>query len=157
MTAEIIDWQRYERLYRKALECELNHWGKWIEKHSDYEGYPGTNILVAFLMGRGGGNPGHRILCLEMPVDVYAMHGRILMLNELMQEAVWLYYVTRLKTDGTLWTVEERCSRIGISQEALWQRLSRARRKLLGLPEEEPSCKPVRKQVAYGVSSATCL
>jgi len=139
VTAEIIDWARHGRLYRRALECELNRWGKWIERNSDYEGYPGVNILIAFLMGRGGTHPGHMILCLEMPTDVYSVHARVLMLNELLQEAVWLYYVTRMKPDGTLWTMQERCRRAEISEEALRQRLSRARRKLLGLPDEKKS------------------
>lgn len=125
--------RRYEKLERRALEGELNRWGKWIERHSDFEGYPGANILVAFLMGRGGGTAGHRILCLDMPTDVYSVHHRILMLTDALQEAVWLYYVTRMKSDGTLWSVRERCERVGLSEETLHQRLKRARNKLLGI------------------------
>lgn len=143
---------RYEKLERRALEGELNRWGKWIERHSDYEGYPGINILQAFLMGRGGGTPGHRILCLDMPTDVYSVHHRVLMLSETLQEAVWIWYVTRVKPDGTLWTVEARCRRIGITEEVLRTRLSRARRKLLGI-EEQPHCFDVTMQVKSAVSS----
>lgn len=127
---------KYDKLFRRALEGELNRWGKWIETHSDYEGFPGANILVAFLMGRGGGTPGHRILCLDMPTDVYSVHSRVLMLSEELQEALWVYFVTRVRPDGTLWTLAARAHRIGISEEALRMRVSRARRKLLGLPEE---------------------
>jgi len=147
MTADILDWHRYGRLYRKALEGELNRWGKWIEKHSDFEGYPGVNILVAFLMGSGGGTAGHRILCLDMPTDVYSVHHRILMLSDTLQEAIWICYVTRMKPDGTLWTMQERCERAQIGEEALRQRLSRAKRKLLGLPDEGSPCAPVTMQV----------
>lgn len=127
--------RRYEQLERRALEGELNRWGKWIERHSDYEGYPRANILIAFLHGRGGGAAGHRILCLDMPTDVYSVHHRILMLTEALQESVWIYYVTRLKPDGTLWTLQERCRRAGVAEEALKQRLKRARNKLLGISE----------------------
>jgi hypothetical protein len=127
--------RRYERLERRALEGELNRWGKWIERHSDFEGYPGANVLVAFLMGRGGNSRGHKILCLDMPTDVYSIHHRILMLTDTLQEAVWLCYVTRLKPDGTLWSLEERCQKADIESDALKQRLKRAKNKLLGLGE----------------------
>lgn len=124
---------KYDRLFRRALEGELNRWGRWIEIHSDHEGYPGVNILVAFLMGRGGGTAGHKILCLDMPTDVYAVHGRVIRLPEDQQEALWLYYVTRLKSNGTLWTLEERCQRANVSQQELKSRLAAARERLLGI------------------------
>jgi hypothetical protein len=127
---------KYDRLFRRALEGELNRWGKWIETRGDYEGYPGVNILVAFLLGRGGGAAGHRILCLDMPTDVYAVHGRIVRLPDDQQEALWLYYVTRLKPNGTLWTLGERCKRAGVSEEDLKARLSAARERLLGISSD---------------------
>jgi hypothetical protein len=136
---------KYDRLFRRALEGELNRWGKWIETHSDYEGYPGVNILVAFLMGRGGGASGHKILCLDMPTDVYAVHGRVIMLPDQQQEALWLFYVTRLKPNGTLWTLEERCLRAKVSQDDLKSRLTAARERLLGIsPEGLASGKSVK-------------
>lgn len=132
--AEVLPYDsKYDRLFRRALEGELNRWGKWIETHSDYEGYPGVNILVAFLLGRGGGTAGHRILCLDMPTDVYAVHGRVVRLPEEQQEALWLYYVTRLKPNGTLWTLTERCVRAGVSEHQLKVRLTSARERLLGI------------------------
>jgi hypothetical protein len=130
--------EKYDRLFRRALEGELNRWGRWIEIHSDHEGYPGVNILVAFLMGRGGGTGGHKILCLDMPTDVYAVHGRIIRLPEEQQESLWLYYVTRLKPDGTLWTMDERCRRARVSPEDLRSRLRAARDRLLGITSDEP-------------------
>lgn len=132
--AEVLPYDpKYDRLFRRALEGELNRWGKWIENHCDYEGYPGVNVLVGFLLGRGGGTAGHRILCLDMPTDVYAVHGRVVRLPEEQQEALWLYYVTRLKPNGTLWTLPERCARAGVSEEDLKARLSSARERLLGI------------------------
>lgn len=150
---EVID-ARYEKLFRRALEGELNRWGRWIEKHSDYEGYPGVNVLEAFLMGRGGGSPGHKILCLDMPTDVYSVHHRILMLTDLLQEAVWIYYVTRVKPDGTLWTLEERCRRASIAEGTLRNRLSEARAQLLGITNR--SSTSVTCQVHSRVTSAHC-
>lgn len=118
----------------KGLDGELNHWGKWIERTSDYTGYPGADILTAALMGSGGQNPGHRVLCLDMPITVYAVHARILRLPEAEQEAVWLRYAIKMKPDGNLWTEEELCKKIKIEHKSFRQRLWRAKRRLLGLP-----------------------
>lgn len=118
---------------RRVLNAELNRWGHWIEMHSDYEGYPGVNILAAYIGGSGGGSGGHRILCRDMPSAIYATHARVLTLSEPEQEAVWIWYVTRVKPDGTLWSVAERCGRLGITEEVLRKRLSRARQRIMGV------------------------
>src|SRR4051794_716020 len=47
---------------RSALECELEEWGKWIEDHSDYEGYPRADAVQAWIEGFGGGRSGHKVL-----------------------------------------------------------------------------------------------
>lgn len=133
MAALAEDFHQHERLYRRALNAELNDWGRWVERHWDYEGYPSANVLHAFLMGRGGGNPGHRVLCLDMPDRVYAVHGRILMLSEELREAIWIWFVPRLKLDGTVWSVTERCRIAGISEDLLRQRVRRAKDRILGL------------------------
>lgn len=127
---------QYERLYERALEGELNRWGNWIEKHSDFSGYPGINIIESFIGGGGGGIKGHRILCLEMPTEVYATHGRVLRLEEMEREAIWLRYVTRVKEDGTLWTIRERCALAKITLEEFSKRLERAKEKILGIYRE---------------------
>lgn len=141
MSAVAISNDQYTSLYRRALEGELNRWGKWNESRLEYEGYPGVNVLVAFTNGGGGGTPGHRILCLDMPTDVYSVHQRIiLVLNEQEREAVWLYYVPRMKVEGTLftpWTFSEKCGIAGVSEAALRMRVSRARKKLMGLIDDD--------------------
>lgn len=139
--AQVIPFdRRYERLERRALEGELHRWGNWQERklHHD-EGYPGLDILIAYLNGGGGGTPGHRILCLEMPTDVYSIHHRmILVLNEEEREAIWLYYVPRVKWCGlvcTEWSLPEKCEIANLTEEIVRKRASRARAKLLGIPE----------------------
>lgn len=122
---------------RHCLNGELNRWGGWIERHSDYEGYPGVNILVAFLQGRGGGGGGHRVLCLDMPWDIYATHARVLICTEAEQEALWIKYVIRMKDDGTFWTIEERLLRMGLSDDTFRRRLSRARQRILGVNPDD--------------------
>lgn len=122
---------------RHCLNGELNRWGGWIERHSDYEGYPGVNILVAFLQGRGGGAGGHRVLCLDMPWEIYATHARVLTCNESEQEALWIKYVIRMKDDGTFWTIQERLLRMGLSEDTFRRRLSRARQRILGVNPDD--------------------
>ncbi len=118
---------------RKAIDFELNRWGKWLEDNSYYEGHSRECILTAFLSGRSGIS-GHRILCLDMPSYIYATHGRVLRLPEAEQEAVHLYFAIRVKPDGTAWTIQERCVRSGITEGAMRQRLARARYRIAGLP-----------------------
>lgn len=126
-----------DSLERQAVDGELNRWGRWIERHADYEGFPAVNSLVAALQGAGGGQPGHRILCLDMPDNIYATHGRILRLSEREREAVYLFYAVKLKPDGTLWTVTEKCRIYGIQEDSMRRRVSRARHRILGLPLPE--------------------
>lgn len=140
-----------DRLTRQAIDSELNRWGRWIERHADYTGHPSINVLVAQFYGAGGGTPGHRILCLDMPDHIYATHGRVLRLTESEKEAVYLFFAVKLKSDGTLWTVEERCRIYGIKEESLRRRLARARYKILGLPVPDfLSRKPVAVLSAVG-------
>ena len=140
-----------DRYMRNAIDGELNRWGRWIERNADYTGHPGVNALVAQFYGMGGGTPGHRILCLDMPDHIYATHGRILRLTENEREAVYLFFAVKLKPDGTLWTVGERCRISGIKEESLRRRLARARYKILGLPVPEAlGSKPVALLSAVG-------
>lgn len=137
-------------LFRRAIDSELNQWGGWLERHADYEGFPGANILVAFTNGRGGGLPGHRVLCLDMPSAIYATHGRVLLLPENEREAVYLYFAFRLKPDGhSFWTVEEKCQVAGIDERTMRRRLSRARYRIAGLPV------PSKKEIKQALQCAT--
>lgn len=140
-----------DNVTRKAIDGELNRWGKWMERHLDYTGHPSINAIVAQLYGAGGGTPGHRILCLDMPTGVYATHMRVLMLTESEREAVYLYFAVQVKEDGTLWTVQEKCLIYGIKEESLRRRLARARYKILGVPVPEfLAQKPVEVLSAVG-------
>lgn len=123
-----------DRLTRQAIDSELNRWGKWIERHADYTGHPSINCLVAALYGAGGGTPGARVLCLDMPDDVYATHARVLRLPEGEKEAVYLYFAIKVKDDGTIWTVAEKCRIYGIEEDSMRRRLARARYRILGVP-----------------------
>lgn len=119
---------------RKAIDYELNQWGKWLEATAKYEGYPAKNVLVSFLYGGGGGSHGSRVLCLDMPSHIYATHARVLRLPEGEQEAVMLYFAVRMKPDGTVWTIEEKCRHLDVQEASIRRRLARARYRIAGLP-----------------------
>lgn len=123
---------RLTRAERLQLNASLNRWGDWMEKHGDYEGFAGINILESYI-GSDLGTPGHRILCLEMPVGVYCTHQRVIKLPELEQQAVWIWYVPTMKANGTTYTVREKCLIVGIREDALRQRISRARLRIAGI------------------------
>lgn len=139
-----------DRITRQAIDSELNSWGRWIERHADYTGHPSVNALVAQLYGAGGGTPGHRVLCLDMPEGIYATHARILMLSEKEREAVYLFFAVKLKDDGTVWTITEKARIYGIKEDSLRRRLARARYKILGLPVPEFLSKHVAQLSAVG-------
>jgi hypothetical protein len=128
--------RRYERYELQGIDRELNQWGRWIELRIDYEGFPGVSCGMQ-LINWGTGVYADRILCLDMPTHIYAVHGRVLRLREHEQEAVWIWYVIRVKPDGTLWPIEHKCRAAGITETALRQRVSRARRRIAGLPVVE--------------------
>lgn len=126
-----------DNVTRRAIDGELNRWGRWVERHADYTGHPSINFLVAQLYGAGGGIAGHRVLCLDMPDGIYGTHMRVLMLTEGEREAVYLYFAVQVKEDGTLWTVAEKCRIYGIKEDSLRRRIARARYKILGVPVPE--------------------
>lgn len=117
---------------RRELNRLLNRWGNWMEQHGEFEGYPSVNILEAARGGRGG-VPGHRILCLEMPTDVWSTHQRILTLPRHEQQAIWLFYVPLMKEGGRIRSVRERCEIAGINLEALRKRVYRAKLRIAGI------------------------
>lgn len=135
MSAVLTD-RRYERYELQGIDRELNQWGRWIELRIDYEGFPSVSMGLS-LINWGSGVYGDRILCLDMPSHVYAVHGRVLRLREHEQEAVWIWYVIRVKPDGTLWLIEEKCRRLGVTESDLRRLVARARRKIAGLPTME--------------------
>lgn len=117
-----------------AVRAELNAWGGWIERRMDFEGYPSIWAVEAYMEGCGGGEGGHRILCLDMPNRIYAIHGRVLRLSELEREAVWIFYVFRMKPDGTVWDLKDKCAHVGLTEDCVRKRIQRAYPKILGLP-----------------------
>jgi hypothetical protein len=133
MSAAVQIDRRYERLELRALDGELNSWGRWIERHADYTGFPSANMLETYIGGDGGGVPGHTILCLDMPVPVWATHHRVLRLHLDLQDAICACYVVRMKEDGTMWTLVEKCLKLGIAERTMRWRIAEAKRKILGL------------------------
>lgn len=125
-----------DNLLRRAIDSELNLWGRWIELHIDREGYPSASSFILAVEGKGGGTNGHRILCDDMPPHIYAVHGRWLLLPEHERDAVWIWYVIRVKPDGTIWPIEHKCDAVGITEAALRQRVCRARYRIAGLSVE---------------------
>lgn len=128
-----------DNLMRRAIDSELNAWGGWLERHNDYEGYPRSDNVAAFLNGGGGGSPGHRVLCLDMPTGVYATHARVLLLPELEREAVEIFFCYRLRPNARqdqtpYYSLAEKCQMAGVEERSLRRRINRARFRIAGLP-----------------------
>jgi hypothetical protein len=126
------------RVERKQLNAELERWGDWWEKRGHFDGYPSINILESFI-GSDLGAPGHRILCLEMPLGVYCTHHRVLRLPELEREAVWIWYVPRVKANGQTYTLYEKCDITGLNEWTLRKRVQFAKLRIMGIDPLRPS------------------
>lgn len=127
--------RRIDGREKSWLECALQAWGNWIEMHSDFEGYPNSDAVAAWLDGRGGGTPGYRVLCLDMPEHIAKTHLRVVSLQEELQAVVWAHYVPVMKESGRVWTDEEKAARLEISWGAYRTRLWRARLRILGIDD----------------------
>ena len=133
-----------DNILRRAIDSELNAWGGWLERHSDYQGYPRSDNVHAFLNGGGGGTAGHRVLCLDMPSGIYATHARILLLPESEREAVHIYFAFRVKPDGIgYYTLAEKCRIAEVDEKTVRTRIGRARYRIAGLPVPEMVVKKV--------------
>jgi hypothetical protein len=125
-----------ERLEFKAMERELYRWGKWRIREWENSGHRNMTPEYAASHGGGGGQLGHRILCLDWPDDVYATHMRINRLPEIEQDVIGLKYAICVKEDGDLWSRKEWCAIYGVSEDNFRKHLERARKKIQGLPAE---------------------
>lgn len=123
-----------DRFALRGLEGELHRWGKAIYRHYESEGFPSANVLETFIGGSGGNIPGHRILCLNMPTDIYVVHMRVIRLPTDEQDAMLVWYGVPPKEDGSLWTATEKAFRLGIAERTFRLRRQRAKLRILGLP-----------------------
>lgn len=130
--------RRLDGREKSALECELQNWGEWHERHGDYQGYPRADGISAWLDGAGGNSKCHRVLCLEMPNKIYWTQQAVLRLPDPMQLVVWAHYVPCVKpSTGQAWSAEEKARLLGLSWVNYRVRLCRARLRILGLDTDE--------------------
>jgi hypothetical protein len=114
----------YSREYVKSL---LDRWGEWCEAHLDSEhGLPTRNVLEHFGEG-GGGIPGHRILCAEMPRKVWLTNYHVIRQPEDYREALTSFYVFHVKPGGGKWTAKEKAKILGIDYATFRFRVSHGR------------------------------
>jgi hypothetical protein len=118
---------------RSYADARLAAWGKWIEDHSDFQGYAPSTAIVACLEGRGGGVAGHRILCQDPPGWWWRTNQRVLLMPEHEREAVCAHYIVQLKEGGGFWTGQEKAEKLGVSYATFRKRISRGRMRYLGI------------------------
>lgn len=112
---------------RSWIDAVLNQWGEWQWKRRHFEGYKTCDSVQGFLNGAGGGDFGHRILCLDPPRWFLLTHALYLMLPDHEKVAVFAEYVPGVGDDGRCWSREQKCLALGISDEGYRKRLQRAR------------------------------
>lgn len=116
----------HDRLLMRAAHHELDRWGKWIEEKSHYTGFASVSVIDNF-GGSEGREPGHVVLMVDMPAAIWRIHHRVVRVPEISQDTLLAWYVVRVKDDGTLWTMEEKCRRLAVTPVAFRKRLQRAK------------------------------
>lgn len=114
----------YAREYVKSL---LERWGEWCEAHlDDQHGLPTTNAIEHF--GEvGGGVPGHRILCQEMPRKVWLTNYHVIHQPSEYKEALITFYVFHVKPGGGKWTAKEKAKLLEVDYDTFRWRVSHGR------------------------------
>lgn len=115
---------------RSWIDAAFRAWGEWLWSNRHFEGYPTTDHITAFIMGRGGDSHRHRVLCRDMPPWIRYTHAIWLMLPDHEALVVWAEFVPGVEDDGRLWTQAQKCERLKISIDAYKGRLSSARGKV---------------------------
>jgi hypothetical protein len=117
----------HDRNWINAMLCT---WGAWIWENRDFEGYPSSDNISAFVSGAGGSMAGHRIICRDPPQWVQVTHVLVMMLPEHEGVAVFAQYVPGVNDDGTTMSRAEICMRIGVSEYAFRKRIQRAQHQI---------------------------
>ena len=151
--------QSYARLdgrTRSALEDELQRWGEYWEEKSEFRGYASASSIQQFLEGVGGGTASDRILCKEMPNQVYWTHQAFLTkLDAHQQEVVWNHYVAALNPEiGRCPTQQEKAWLLGIPLSTFRVRLCRARFALLGIDPDRTAGFDAKRQMTEAEEDA---
>lgn len=131
--AEVQPTRTLDQYERAALRRELSRWGSWMDRRDDFNPYPTMDNVERARVGRGGGTQGHRILCLDMPDDVYATHWRVIGLVEPLRKVVWSVHCNIVTKTGDLIPWEWRCVRIGLTERTGRRMYSRALLAIAGI------------------------
>lgn len=76
MIATREDSRRFEQ---SVVNAELSHWGFWKGLQYAADGYAPANTLAQIMSGRTE-NPGHRVLCLDMPKRAWEVNSVVMRL-----------------------------------------------------------------------------
>lgn len=121
-----------ERLLLAELRSTLARWGDWIERHRDDTGLP---TQAAFTNIPSGEEPGHRILCAEMPKKVAAVHRAIYRLQEHDRFMLMIWYGFQRDKDDHWLDGAQKADLLGISYITFRVEVHHARKALMALKE----------------------
>lgn len=71
--------RRPQQFEDSVVQSDLKYWGYHKGKQYAAEGWAPANTLAQIMSGRTD-NPGHRVLCLDLPAGVWPINSRVMML-----------------------------------------------------------------------------
>lgn len=122
-----------EKWERDAIRNELSRWGAFEDRRNAFNGYPSSDNVTRAREGRGGGMQGHRVLCLDWPDGMYAIHSRVLALPQHLEDLVRAVHCNIVLPDGGLLDWGLRVQRIGLTERTARRLYSEALLRVAGI------------------------
>lgn len=117
---------------QSVATSELKRWGFWKGLQYAADGWPPSNTLAQIMSGRAD-RPGHRILVLEMPAEVWRINAAVMKLpTDYVAVLVSRYCLPVQAETGEPYAVDFLASLLGISPGRYATRLDAARRAYQG-------------------------
>ncbi len=112
---------------QSVASSELKYWGYHKGKQFAAEGWAPSNTLAQIMSGRSD-NPGHRILCLDMPASVWPINAAVMRLpTDYVAVLVSRYCLPVEPNTGRPYEAHYLADLLGIGAQTYRDRLSRAR------------------------------
>lgn len=117
---------RYQLAGMHAMLCL---WGSVCETVRNWNGYPSSDTTYRAAFGRGGNTASLPIP--DIPTIVVRLNAKVLSLPEDHLEAVTLWYAFNAKPANGRWTIADKASVLGLTEQQLRRKVTRAKVLLL--------------------------
>lgn len=109
-----------------VVHSDLCYWGYWKGRQYAADGSSPINTLSQILSGVGG-QPGHKVLCLDMKPRAWQINAKVFSLPSELREVLVGRYCLPVKENGQPYKTEEIAPLLRITPRGFYKRLAQAR------------------------------